>query len=171
MSSCCGIRPLLSHVVEGEVSPDEAMRVARHLARCTACKIALARERRLAELLEQDLEDLPVGEEFVQTVMDNLPHEPPPRRRRNAPGSGANSPEGESRRHHFTSGVLGSKGTRVPPQKFVAYFGESSAFLARRDDEEYRQYFEEEQRRQGRRGPAKYVTNFWDRTLGPMPVR
>jgi hypothetical protein len=31
--------------------------------------------------------------------------------------------------------------------------------------QEYREYFEEAQRSQGRRGPAKLVTNFWDGTL------
>jgi anti-sigma factor RsiW len=81
MPSCDGVRPLLSHVVEGELTPDEAMRVARHLSDCTACKIVLARERRLAEMLERDLEDLPVGEEFVRSVMETLPQGPPPRRR------------------------------------------------------------------------------------------
>jgi predicted anti-sigma-YlaC factor YlaD len=81
MASCERIRPLLSHVVEGEATPEEAMHVARHLADCTACKIVLAREHRLAEMLEQDLEDLPVGEEFVEAVMANLPKDPPPRRR------------------------------------------------------------------------------------------
>ena len=81
MASCDGVRPLLSHVVEGELTPDEAMRVARHLSDCTACKIMLAREHRLAEMLERDLEDLPVGEEFVRSVMDTLPQGPPPRRR------------------------------------------------------------------------------------------
>jgi hypothetical protein len=45
-------------------------------------------------------------------------------------------------------------------QKSVDYFGESSAFLARRDDEEYREYFEEEQRSQERRGPSKLVMDF-----------
>jgi anti-sigma factor RsiW len=82
MTSCDAIRPLLSHVAEGEVAPDEAMRVARHLADCTACKIVLARERRLARMLEQDLLDLPVGEEFVQSVMATLPQGPPPRARK-----------------------------------------------------------------------------------------
>ena len=80
MSSCDAVRPFLSHVAEGEVGPGEAMNVARHLADCTACKILLARERRLARMLEQDLQDLPVGEEFVQSVMATLPQGPPPGR-------------------------------------------------------------------------------------------
>ena len=58
------------------------MRVARHLSDCTACRILLARERRLASMLAEELEDLPVGEDFVQAVMATLPQEPPPRRRR-----------------------------------------------------------------------------------------
>jgi hypothetical protein len=82
MSSCDAIRPLLSHVAEREVGPGEAMSVARHLADCTACKILLAREHRLARMLEQDLQDLPVGEEFVQSVMATLPQGPPPGRRK-----------------------------------------------------------------------------------------
>jgi anti-sigma factor RsiW len=80
MSSCSDIRPLLSHTAESEVTPEEAMRVARHLSDCTACKIVLARERRLAEMLEEDLVDLPVGDEFVESVMAVLPDDPPPRR-------------------------------------------------------------------------------------------
>jgi len=82
MGSCEQIRPLLPHYAEGELSPDEAMRLARHLAGCTACKIILARERRLAEMLERDMEDLPVGDEFVDAVMATLPKDPPPGARR-----------------------------------------------------------------------------------------
>ncbi len=78
MSNCDALVPLLSRVAEGEASPDEAMRAAHHLSDCTACRITLARERRLAAILEDGLEDsLPVGEDFVRAVMDNLPAEPP----------------------------------------------------------------------------------------------
>ncbi len=78
MSSCVPFAPLLSRVAEGEASPDEAMRAARHLSDCTACRIALARERRLAAILEDGLGDsVQVGENFVRAVMDNLPVEPP----------------------------------------------------------------------------------------------
>ena len=66
MSHCDAFAPLLSGVAEGESSPDEAMRTARHLSYCTACRITLARERRLAAILENGLEDsLQVGEDFV----------------------------------------------------------------------------------------------------------
>jgi anti-sigma factor RsiW len=77
MNDCKQNAPLLSRVAEGEAAPDEAMRAARHLSDCTACRISLARDRRLAAMLEDGLEDsLPVGEEFVRSVMDNLPREP-----------------------------------------------------------------------------------------------
>ena len=83
MRHCDALVPLLSRVAEGEASPDEAMRAARHLSDCTACRIILARERRLAAILEDGLEDsLPVGEDFVRAVMDNLPAEPPKPERR-----------------------------------------------------------------------------------------
>lgn len=76
MKRCDPIRPLLYRVAEGEVAPDEAMRVARHVPGCTACRILLAREQRLAQLLESDLEDLNVDEAFVESVMATLPDKP-----------------------------------------------------------------------------------------------
>jgi len=76
---CNSLAPLLYRVAEGEAAPDEAMRSARHLSDCTACRILLARERRLAAMLEEGLDDpLQVGEEFVQAVMATLPQGPPP---------------------------------------------------------------------------------------------
>jgi len=79
MHSCETIRLLLFRVAHGEAAPEEAMQVARHLPDCTACRILLARERRLAEVLAMDPEELPVGEEFVEAVMATLPKGPPPR--------------------------------------------------------------------------------------------
>lgn len=79
MDACTRLRPLLSRFAEGEAAPREALRGARHLSTCTACRIHLARERRLAELLEAGLDDrLPVGEDFVRSVMASLPAMPPP---------------------------------------------------------------------------------------------
>ena len=80
MSRCEEIRPLLFRVEESEATPEQAMRVARHLSDCTACRILQARERRLARMLAQELEDVPVGEDFVRSVMSTLPSGPPPRR-------------------------------------------------------------------------------------------
>jgi anti-sigma factor RsiW len=77
-SACDGIRGLIFRTCEGEASPEEAMRLARHLPDCTRCRILMARERRLARMLELDLEDMPVGEDFVRSVMANLPGELPP---------------------------------------------------------------------------------------------
>jgi len=80
MDACHRIRPLLSRYSEGEVGPHDAMEVARHLPDCTACRIVLARERRLAEMLAREFDDLPVGEEFAEQVMATLPQGPPPHR-------------------------------------------------------------------------------------------
>lgn len=81
---CNAVRPLLPRVADGEAGPAEAMLIARHLHDCTACRILLAREERLAVVLEEELEDcLLVGEDFVREVMAKLPQEPPPRPRRN----------------------------------------------------------------------------------------
>lgn len=80
MTGCAQIRPLLYQYLEREAEPGEAMVVASHLADCTACKILLARKRRLARMLEEGLDDsIPVGEDFVRSVMATLPDGPPPR--------------------------------------------------------------------------------------------
>jgi predicted anti-sigma-YlaC factor YlaD len=87
MSRCERLRPQLSRVAEGEANPVEAMRVARHLPDCTACRIQLARERRLAAMLEEELSDpLFVGEDFVRAVMAHLPSESPRALRRRRRG-------------------------------------------------------------------------------------
>ena len=79
MADCEHIRPLLFPYIEREAEPAEAMLVAEHLAACTACKILIARKHRLARMLESGLEDrIPVGEEFVRSVMATLPEGPPP---------------------------------------------------------------------------------------------
>ena len=79
MAGCAQIRPLLYPYLEREAGPGEAMDVASHLSDCTACKILLARKRRLGRMLEEGLEDsIPVGEDFVRSVMATLPDGPPP---------------------------------------------------------------------------------------------
>ncbi len=82
MKGCEPIRRVLFRVADGEATPDEAIGVARHVPDCTACRILLARERRLRKMLEHDLEDFPVGEDFVQSVMATLPQDPPPQQGR-----------------------------------------------------------------------------------------
>jgi hypothetical protein len=69
---------MLPRAVEGEVSPSESLTLARHLPRCTACRILLARERRLAEMLDAIEDTLPVDREFAASVMGALPEGPPP---------------------------------------------------------------------------------------------
>ena len=86
VSICKRIRPWLYCAAEGEATPREAMIVARHIPACTACRILLAREQRLAEMLEGDLEEIPVHESFVRDVMTRLPQGPPPKRRRHRRG-------------------------------------------------------------------------------------
>lgn len=81
MRICKRIRPLIARHHEGELTPDEAIQVARHVPLCTACRILDARERRLVEMLSSDLLDLPVDEEFASSVMNTLPKEPFRRRR------------------------------------------------------------------------------------------
>ena len=78
MASCRALRPILFRVAEGDASPDEALAAARHLPTCTACRIVLARERRLAGLLEGLPDAVAVGDEFVGSVMEALPEGPPP---------------------------------------------------------------------------------------------
>jgi len=78
MNTCDRLRPLLYRIAEGESTPDEAMLVGRHVPDCTTCRILLAREQRLARMLEEELDDLPVGDDFARSVMATLPDGPPP---------------------------------------------------------------------------------------------
>jgi len=78
---CHEVRPLLHGVAYHEAGPRDAILAARHVSDCTACRILLARERRLATMLDDGFEDhVSVGDEFLQTVMAQLPHGPPPAR-------------------------------------------------------------------------------------------
>jgi anti-sigma factor RsiW len=63
---------VIGRTVDGEAAPDESLRLARHLSECTACRILLARERRLAEALN-GMEDEAIEEDaFRARVMDAL---------------------------------------------------------------------------------------------------
>jgi anti-sigma factor RsiW len=77
VKTCEMLRPLLSRFAEGEADPEEAMGVAAHLGRCTACKIVLARERRLHEALDGLGDAVSEDEEFSRLVMEALPPAPP----------------------------------------------------------------------------------------------
>lgn len=81
-SACQSVRPGLSRVAEGEATPREALAAAHHTECCTACRILLARDRRLVEMLEGALPEIEVDEDFVDRVMRRLPRGRPPRRRR-----------------------------------------------------------------------------------------
>ena len=77
MDGCPEFRSLLFRVAEGEVDPEGALRVARHLPTCTTCRIVLAREFRLARVLVSLDDSIPVEETFLDEVMRSLPEEPP----------------------------------------------------------------------------------------------
>ncbi len=77
MKTCERLRPLLSRFAEGEADPEEALGVADHLGGCTACKIVLARERRLHEALDGLGDAVSVDDEFSRLVMAALPAAPP----------------------------------------------------------------------------------------------
>ena len=76
MNACDRIRPWIARSVDGELLPDEALRLARHLATCTACRIVLARESRLAAMLEGVDDACSVDESFFEGVMASLPEFP-----------------------------------------------------------------------------------------------
>ncbi len=76
MSGCRRIRPLIVRSVDGDLEPGEAFRLARHLTTCTACRIVLARESRLAAMLDGAADAFNVDESFFGTVMASLPDRP-----------------------------------------------------------------------------------------------
>jgi hypothetical protein len=77
MSGCRRLRPWIVRSVDGDLDPVEALRLARHLATCTACRIVLARESRLAAMLDKAEDACRVDESFFRAVMDSLPELPP----------------------------------------------------------------------------------------------
>jgi hypothetical protein len=76
MTRCHRIRPWIVRSVDGDLEPVEALRLARHLATCTACRIVLARESRLAEMLDGAVDAFNVDESFFGAVMASLPDRP-----------------------------------------------------------------------------------------------
>jgi len=78
MSRCGQTRPWIVRSVDGDLKPGEALRLARHLATCTACRIVLARESRLAEMLDGADDALSVDTTFFAAVMASLPERPLP---------------------------------------------------------------------------------------------
>ena len=73
MACCRRIRSTLHRAVEGETSPVESLRLAQHVPRCTSCRILMARERRLKEMLDRIEDSLEVDGAFAQRVMNALP--------------------------------------------------------------------------------------------------
>lgn len=78
--SCAEMSVRIGRVVDGEATPEDALRLARHLPACTACRIVLARERRLAEALNGMEDDAVDDGAFRARVMDSLGNRSCPRR-------------------------------------------------------------------------------------------
>lgn len=78
MRGCRGIRPWIVRSVDGDLQPREALGLARHVATCTACRIVLARESRLACMLDEADDAFSVDESFFGAVMASLPERPLP---------------------------------------------------------------------------------------------
>lgn len=76
MSRCRRDPSLVLRSVEGDLTPAEALRLARHVEACTACRIVLAREARLARMLDELHDPVEVDETFFQAVMASLPDRP-----------------------------------------------------------------------------------------------
>lgn len=80
MSGSCGaIRGMLARYVDRECDPRTSYEIARHLPECTACRIVLARERRLREALDVLPVDAAEDARIVDRVMDALGDSAPPR--------------------------------------------------------------------------------------------
>lgn len=77
--SCEAIRGDMARHVDGECDPRTSYEIARHLPECTACRIVLARERRLREALDVLPIDAAEDTRIVDRVMDALGESPAPR--------------------------------------------------------------------------------------------
>jgi hypothetical protein len=76
MNRCRRVQPWIVRSVDSDLHPDEALGLAKHLATCTACRIVLARESRLAEILDGADDSVGVDEHFFGAVMASLPDRP-----------------------------------------------------------------------------------------------
>jgi hypothetical protein len=76
MIGCRRIRTWIVRSVDFDLEPAEALRMARHLETCTACRIVLARETRLAQMLDGADDACAVDESFFDAVMASLPDRP-----------------------------------------------------------------------------------------------
>jgi len=81
MDACDRIRPLLGLAAEGEADPEQTLAIARHVEDCTACRILMARERRLARMVDGLQDPIEVDDAFLDRIMSEIPAAPPPRRR------------------------------------------------------------------------------------------
>ena len=76
MKRCRGVRAWIVRSIDGDLNPVEALRLAAHLGKCTACRIVLARESRLAAILDGAEDGVAVDESFFNAVMASLPDLP-----------------------------------------------------------------------------------------------
>ena len=76
MTRCRRIRSSIVRSVEGDLEPLDALRLARHVEECTPCRIVLARETRLAAMLDDLGDAVAVDESFFDAVMASLPERP-----------------------------------------------------------------------------------------------
>jgi predicted anti-sigma-YlaC factor YlaD len=76
MTGCRRIRSWIVRSVDHDLDPSEALRMARHLETCTACRIVQAREARLAQMLDGAGDPCVVDESFFDAVMAALPDRP-----------------------------------------------------------------------------------------------
>jgi len=76
MNRCRRMQPWIVRSVDGDLHPNEALGLAKHLATCTACRIVLARESRLSEILDGADDGFGVDENFFGAVMASLPDRP-----------------------------------------------------------------------------------------------
>jgi anti-sigma factor RsiW len=77
MSRCRPFRAVIVASLEGEIAPADALRLARHLSACTACRILMARESRMASMLDELGDPIDVDESFFHAVMASLPERAP----------------------------------------------------------------------------------------------
>jgi len=76
VTRCGRLRASIVPSIEGDLAPLEALRLARHVEECTSCRIVLAREARLAAMLDELGDAVTVDESFFGAVMAALPERP-----------------------------------------------------------------------------------------------
>lgn len=80
--SCQKCEELLLDYIEGTLTPEEKQEFRLHLENCQICQQALEQQRKILNMLEQEIDRMEIPHDFMEQVEERLYQQPPKRRRK-----------------------------------------------------------------------------------------